>query len=152
MFSQSELSQHISPPGAAEDMPLMEIGEFHAHQFKNPIHNQSLVAHCGSRDDYSSALLFWRWSIQWLTGATEGQGVFRRAAKDALCEPISSREFFDLVDFYTACLKHPPDFLLRQNLVAAMRMFNGIALGGARTSLLAEFDDAFVAIHDNIEL
>jgi hypothetical protein len=152
MFSRLELSQHVIPPGSPDDMPLMEIAEFHAHQLRNPTDNQRIVAHCGSKDDFSSALEFWLWSIHLISGATAGEAAFRFAPQEAHCEPISNRECFEIVDYYAGCLKRPPDFLFRQDLMAAMKMLSDVATGEARTSVLAEFEDVYIAIHDIILL
>lgn len=130
----------------------MEVAEFHTGQLKNPSGAQMFAAHCGSKGDYSSALQFWLWSLQRVTSTTPGRRVFLRAVQEARCEPISSSEYFDIADTCIAGLKHPPDFLLRQNLTGAMKMFSGVVLGDVRTSVLAEFDDAFIAIHDTIWL
>lgn len=140
-------------------MPLMQYVEFQGRHFRHPIHGGSgggwsLSAHCGNKTDYASALEFWLWSLQFTTGQNSDNRFFRLVAEEAVCEPITNREYYDRVETYVANLKHdPPDFLFRQDLVSAMKVLEGaLPDGSLRNSLLGEFEEVYIAIHDCLPL
>lgn len=133
-------------------MPLMEVAEFGRHHFSVPIHGRR-VGHRGEKDHYATALDFWLWSLFLVDKAARAEHL-RLLAEEALCEPIGEDAYFDLIGFGTAKLKRPPPASLtrRDSLVAALKMYGHVALGELRVSLLAEFEDDFVAWHSRVEL
>ena len=153
MLSRDDLLDHAYSPGHPDDLPLMEICEPHAHQVRHLTCGQRIAMHCGDKQYFSSALLFWRWSFQRFEGPSASDRVFRHAAQDAVCEAISNRAYYDIADYYFGLFKRsPPDFLLRQDLLWAEKIFCGVTAGDSRMSILAEFEEVFVAIHSRIAL
>jgi hypothetical protein len=153
MFTRDELIAHAWLPGDEEDPPLVEVAEFHRHQFKSGgkgIHGP-MVAHRGDMDDFPSALVFWLWSLQLVDRPTTSQG-FYRLAREALCEPLSEEAYFQTIGRSLSGLKRPaPAFLRRgDGVVAALKMYGGVVLADFFHSVLAEFDDCYVAFHFRI--
>lgn len=80
--------------------------------------------------------------------------AWRLLAEESLCQPIDEQAYFESISFNLAHLKRPPPaFLLRPDgFIAAMRMYGGVVIERLRSSLLAEFDDRFVAFHVRVAL
>lgn len=147
MFTREELALNFHSPGSPDDMPMIEILDLQSNRSRHGASRGIFAVHCGSKDEYSSPLEFWLWSFQFFEGVLLELHRNSRYASDILCESISSVEYFDRIDQLIVGLKRPPDFLLRQNLVSAMMVFDGVVWDGIRTSWLAEFNDAFISLH-----
>jgi hypothetical protein len=153
MFSRDELIQHAHSPGDDDDLPPIEVVEFREHQFTKPTCGHRIAAHRGDKEHFSSAMIFWLWSLQ-LTDRPGSARDFLRLAEASLCEPIDDRTYFQTIADFVAELKRPgPEFLRRRDsFVSGLRMFGGVGLGYHRTSVLAEFNGDFVALHSRIAL
>lgn len=108
-------------------------------------------AHCGDKVDFPSALSFWVWSQQ-LVDRPQSVKYALQLAETALCQPMSLDEWIECLSYALWQLKRPaPAFLTRmEGFVAAMRMYHGFVLDQVRSSVIAEFDDCYVAWHARI--
>ncbi len=151
MFSRDELIQHACSPGDDDDLPLMQVAEFHKYHFRRLWWPGRNLAHCGSKADFASALDFWLWSLQLTDRPTTSYG-FLHFAEEALCEPIDDETWFEIMESFTACLKRrAPEFLRRRDsFVSGMTMYRGVVLNASRGSFLAEFGDDYVAFHTRV--
>jgi hypothetical protein len=151
-YSPATTLRHAYPPGDEDDAPLMEVAEFHRHQFRVPVQG-ICIAHCGDKEHFPSALDFWLWSLLWIDRPASAK-YWRLLAEEALCEPIDEQTYVESIQFNVAQLKRPPRVFVQRadGFVAAMRMYGGVVIERLRSSLLAEFDDRFVAFQVRVSL
>jgi hypothetical protein len=109
------------------------------------------AGHRGDKDTFSSAINFWVWS-QYLIDRPPTPKASLQLAEQVLCEPMSDWTWIEFLMDAMWQLKRPaPDFLTRTvGFVGAMRMYHGFVLDQVRSSVLAEFDDCYVAWHCRI--
>ena len=150
MFTRDELLRCNCWPGPDDDPPPLVMIEFDRRHYRHAVHGP-LAAHLGDKADFSSALSFWVWSEQ-LFGRPRTPKISLRLAEETLCQPLDEQAWIEALSIATWPLKPPlPEFLARiDGFVAGMRMYGGWVLDVHRVSLLAEFDDSYVAWHERI--
>lgn len=145
MFSRNELIRNSRSPGDDDDLPLMEVAEFH-------LSHLHCIAHCGDKEHFTSAMVFWLWSLQLVDRPTAKE--FVRFAEEALCDPIDAETYFQQMDAFAAHVKkRVPTFLRRHNaFVSGLVIFEEAMLGDRYAgSVLVEFADDYVAFHSRVE-
>lgn len=153
VFSRDELLQQSRLWPNQGDMPLMEVAEFHEHQFKKPTCGAWVEAHRGDKQNFPTALGFWLWSLR-LVANPKTVGDFIQFAEAASLEPLDDTTYFQIIGSLQAALKRPaPEFLQRRDsFVAGLTMLNDIIGVYYRYSLLAEFRHDFVAYHRQVAI
>lgn len=156
MFTKNELAQHPSIAGLGS-LPLIEV-EFRPHHFRRPNGGAHMITHYATKEDADSAIDFWSRSVELADYPLDDAGR-RRLAAQALCQAIDCNEFFTRVEdlLLLGEPKRPvPDFLTRRwySYVydRGMMMYEDADYVALRHSMIAEYEDSYVAFHSRIPL
>lgn len=106
--------------------PPLEVVEFGHRDFTSPSSEQSIFAVRASKADFAGALSFWVKAMEATGGYDRPEPYLSAYAEAALCEPIASEEFSNVVSVYSGSLVPPlPAFLLElTGWESGLRMYN----------------------------
>jgi hypothetical protein len=128
----------------ASKLSVMDIVRFDQDCFHTPAAEESIIACCGSKNHFKTAVSFWLHAL-FAEDWTIREEYFASYVRSGLCDPINSDTFYGKIGEYSNSLRRElPAFLLgREDLLWALKMYDD----WDDVAVLGERRHDFIAFH-----